>query len=131
MNCNLPYQTVPECRWKILRVLRPPKLGSLWAIVLSCPLIGSLSSSTADQRAAQNNYWALGFQDLCFSNFVTYNHISNWFWHVHICFNLKLCNLVILLHSKALEWLSYKIHQKTWEGNLVKISIFMKTSLSL
>jgi hypothetical protein len=29
---------------------------SLLVIVLSCPLIGSLSSSTANQRAAQNNY---------------------------------------------------------------------------
>ena len=26
-------------------------------IVLSCPLIGSLSSSTANQRAAQNKYY--------------------------------------------------------------------------
>ena len=47
---------------KILRSANPetPKPGSLIVIVLSCPQIGSLSSSTANQRAAQNNYWALG-----------------------------------------------------------------------
>ena len=32
-----------------------------YEIVLSYPQIGSLSSSTANQRAAQRNYWALGF----------------------------------------------------------------------
>ena len=32
----------------------PPKSGFLLVIVLSCPIIGSLSSSTANQRAAQN-----------------------------------------------------------------------------
>ena len=45
--------------------------GSLLVIVLSCPQIGSLSSSTANQRAAQNNYRALGCQNLYFLNFVT------------------------------------------------------------
>jgi hypothetical protein len=40
-------------------------------IVLNCPLIGSLSSSIANQKAAQNNYRTLGFQDLYFLNFVT------------------------------------------------------------
>ena len=39
-------------------------------MVLSCPLICSLSSLTANQRAAQNNYRALGCQDLYFLNFV-------------------------------------------------------------
>ena len=52
-------------------MLRPPKSGSLLVIVFSCPQIGSLSSPTANQRAALNNYWALGFQDLYFLNFVT------------------------------------------------------------
>ena len=47
-----------------------PKSGSLVVIILTCPLIGSLSSSTANQRAAQNNYQALGCQDLYFLNFV-------------------------------------------------------------
>ena len=47
-----------------VQILRPPKPGSLLVIVLSCPQIGSLSSSTANQRAAQNNYRALGCQDL-------------------------------------------------------------------
>ena len=37
---------------------------------MSCPNIGSLSSSTANQRAAQNNYRAYGCQDLYFLNFV-------------------------------------------------------------
>ena len=41
-----------------MQILRPRKTGSLLVIVLSCPLIGSLSSSTANQRAAQNNYYA-------------------------------------------------------------------------
>ena len=49
-----------------------PKVRLYIVIVLSCPLIGSLSSSTANQRAAQNNYRTLGFQDLYFLNFVTY-----------------------------------------------------------
>ena len=53
--------------------MRPPKPGSLLVIVLSCPQIGSLSNSTANQRAAQNNYWTLGLQDLYFLNFVTCN----------------------------------------------------------
>ena len=47
-------------------MLRPPKPCSLSVIVLSCPIIGSLSSSTANQRAADNNYQALVFQDLYF-----------------------------------------------------------------
>ena len=40
-------------------------------LLLSWPEIGSRSSSTANQRAAQDNYWALGCQDLYFLNFVT------------------------------------------------------------
>ena len=52
-------------------MLTYPKTGSLLVIVLSCPQIGSLSSSTANQRAAQNNYRAFGCQDLYFLNFVT------------------------------------------------------------
>ena len=51
--------------------MRPPKPGSLLVIVLSCPQIGSLSSLTANQKAAQNNYWALGCQDLYYLNFGT------------------------------------------------------------
>ena len=47
--------------------------SSLLIIILSCPQIGSLSSSTANQRAAQYNYPALGCQDLYFLNFVTCN----------------------------------------------------------
>ena len=58
---------------KYIQILRHPKTGSLYVlvIVLSCPQIGSLSSSTANQRAAQNNYRSLGCQDLYFLNFVT------------------------------------------------------------
>ena len=61
-----------RCKWKFLRSmnLRPPKTR-LFIIVLSCLLIGSLSSSKANQRVAQNNYQVLGFQDLYFLNFVT------------------------------------------------------------
>ena len=54
-----------------VQILRHPKTGSLLVIALSCPQIGSLSSSTANQRAAQNNYRDLGCQDLYFLNFVT------------------------------------------------------------
>ena len=53
-----------------VQILRHPKTGSLLVVVLSCPQIGSLSSSTANQRAAQNNYQALGCQGLYFLNFV-------------------------------------------------------------
>ena len=38
-----------------VQILVSPKSVSLLVIVLSCPLIGSFSSSTANQRAAQNN----------------------------------------------------------------------------
>ena len=48
-------------------------IGFLLVIVLSCPQIDSLSSSTANQRAAQNNYWAFECQDMYFLNFVTCN----------------------------------------------------------
>ena len=58
--------------FKKVQILRPPKPGSFLVIILSCPLIGSLNSSTANQRAAQNNYYALWFQYLYFLNFVTY-----------------------------------------------------------
>ena len=60
-------------RWKILRSTNTetPKAQLFINICLSCPLIGSLSSPTINQRAAQNNYQALGFQDLYFLNFVT------------------------------------------------------------
>ena len=51
--------------------MRPPQPSSLLVIFLSCPLIGSLSSSAANQRAAQNNYRALGIQDLFFLIFLT------------------------------------------------------------
>ena len=37
---------------------------------MSCPQIGSLITSTANQKAAQNNYRALGCQNLYFLNFV-------------------------------------------------------------
>ena len=43
-----------------VQILRPLKTGSLLVIVLSCPQIGSLSSSTANQMAAQNDYRAFG-----------------------------------------------------------------------
>ena len=39
--------------------LRTPKSGSFLVIVFSCPLIGFLSSSTANQRVAQNNQYTL------------------------------------------------------------------------
>ena len=47
-----PYITILR-----VQVLRHLKTSSLLVIVLSCPLIGSLSSSTANQRATQNNYY--------------------------------------------------------------------------
>ena len=53
------------------------KSESLLVIVLSCPLIGSLSRSTANQEAAQNNYYTepdFGFCDLYFLNFFTCNY---------------------------------------------------------
>ena len=53
-------------RWKDLRSKNP-----LLVIVLSCLQIGSLSSSTANQRAAQNNYWVLGCHNLYLLNFVS------------------------------------------------------------
>ena len=56
-----------------VQILRQPKISSLLVIVLSCPPIGSLSSSTTNQRAAQNNYRALGCQELYFLNSVTCN----------------------------------------------------------
>ena len=52
---------------------RHPKTSSLLVIVLSCPQIDSLSSSTANQREAQNNYRALGCHDLYYLNFVASN----------------------------------------------------------
>ena len=42
---------------KEVQILGPLKSGSLLVIVLSCPLIGSLSSSAVKQRPAQNNYY--------------------------------------------------------------------------
>ena len=71
-NC---YWTLIFYRWKFLRSTNPkmPKSSSLLVIVLSCPLIGSLSSSTANWRAAQNNYWTLGARiQLIYG-------IENWF----------------------------------------------------
>ena len=56
---------------------------------MSCPQIGSLSSSTANQKAAQNNYRALGCQDLYFLNFVTCNQTKSWGTFKHL----------LLLHS--------------------------------
>ena len=47
----------------------PSKSGSLLVIVLSYRLIGSLSSSTANQRVAQNNYYTeqdFGVPRLCY-----------------------------------------------------------------
>ena len=52
-------------RWKSL-ILGPSKSGSLLVIVLSCLLICSPSSSTANQRAAQNN-WMVNAQQ-CFAD---------------------------------------------------------------
>ena len=56
--------------------LGSPRPSALLVIFLSCPQIGSLSSSTANQRAAENNYRALGHQDLYFLNFVTCTIVS-------------------------------------------------------
>ena len=58
---------------KKLRITNPetPKDRLFISNCFELPSIGSLSSSTANQRAAQNNYRALGRQDLCFLNFVT------------------------------------------------------------
>ena len=55
------------------------KTGTLLVIFLSCPQIGSLSSSTANQGTAQNNYQAC--QSLYFLNFVTCKvgwNLKNW-----------------------------------------------------
>ena len=48
-------------------ILRPPKSVSLFVVLLSCPYIGSLSSSTANQRAAKTNCYA----ELQFQNFIS------------------------------------------------------------
>ncbi len=68
-------------RQQSLRSTNPgtPKVQLYIVIDLSCPLIGSLSSSTANQRAAQNNYRTLGCQNLCFLNFVTKKLAKNDF----------------------------------------------------
>ena len=54
-----------------VQILEPQSPALYIVIVLSCPLIGSRSSSTANQRAAQNNCRALGSQDLYFLKFFT------------------------------------------------------------
>ena len=72
-----------------VQILRSTTTDSLLVILLSCHQIGSLSSSTANQRAAQNNYRALGCQDLYFLNFVTCTLKNSG------C--TSVCNLVILL----------------------------------
>jgi hypothetical protein len=61
-------------------------------IVLSCPQIGSLSSSTVNQRQGgqiKTNYGVFGCQDLYFLNFVTckFNLILYFF----LIFRLLLC----------------------------------------
>ena len=71
-NLLTMHSCTGEKNWEV-KILRHPKTSSLLVIVMSCPQIGSLSSSTANQRAAQNNYRALGYQDLYFLNFVTCN----------------------------------------------------------
>ena len=58
-------------RFQEKQILGHQKTGSLLVNVLSCPQIGSLSNSTANQSAAQNNYLALGCQDVYFLNVVT------------------------------------------------------------
>ena len=54
-----------------LQIMEPQSLALYIEIVLSCPFISSRSSSTANQRVAQNNYQGLGCQDLYFLNLVT------------------------------------------------------------
>ena len=43
-----------------------PKVHLYTAIVLCYPLIGCFATESANQRAVQNNYWALGYQNLYF-----------------------------------------------------------------
>ena len=54
-----------------MQILGSTKFNFSLVIVFSCPLIASLSSSTANQRAAQKDYQALGFQDLYCLTFFT------------------------------------------------------------
>ena len=54
-----------------VQILEPQSPALYIVIVLSCPLIGSRSSSTANQRAGQKNCRSLGSQDLYFLNFFT------------------------------------------------------------
>ena len=49
-----PHKTLQVTKFKMYKTW-DPKVRLYIVIVLSCPLIGSLSSSTANQRVAQNN----------------------------------------------------------------------------
>ena len=54
-----------------VQILDPQSLALYIVIVLSCPLIASLSGSTANQREAQIKCWTLGSQDLYFLKILT------------------------------------------------------------
>ena len=78
MPCPITGCTMFCTGTKILeiQILEPQSLTLYIVIVLSCPLIGSCNSSTANQRAAQNNCMALGSQDLYFLKYLPVK-----FWH--------------------------------------------------
>jgi len=75
----LPHLCTGEKNQEV-KILRHPKTSSSLVMVLSWLQIGSLSSSTANQRAAQKYFWALGCQDLYFlnSDTCTYLYISKY-----------------------------------------------------
>ena len=60
IQMSIIFMTVYLYRWKVLRSTNP-ETSKVWLFI----------RSTANQRAAQNNYQTLGFQDLYFLNFVT------------------------------------------------------------
>ena len=65
-----------------VQILEPQSPALYIVIVLSCPLIGSRSSSTANQRVDQNNCQTLGSQDLYFLKIFTCEalHFKNNFF---------------------------------------------------
>ena len=75
----LPHLCTGEKNQEV-KILRHPNTSSSLVMVLSWLQIGSLSSSTANQRAAQKYFWALGCQDLYFlnSDTCTYLYISKY-----------------------------------------------------
>ena len=84
-----------------VQILGPPKSGSLLVIVLSCPLIGSLSSSTVTQRPAQDNYYTdpnFGVQEFVFLK-LCYLYLSG-----RLCQESKNCVFLPLKFSFGEPW---------------------------